>query len=58
MRSVDRASYVKFSATLEYRDMHEVLMGLINKTDRDPYHGPKLRRSLEGWAHNRRHVSL
>ena len=45
-----------FSATPIYRSMHGVLMGLICKTDRDPYHGPKLRRSLERWAHNGRCV--
>jgi hypothetical protein len=45
-----------FSATPTYGGMHSALVGLINKTDRDAYHGPKLRRSLKEWAYKGRYV--
>ena len=50
---IDGVEYT-FSPTPTYRGMHSVLMGLIDKTDRDVYHGPKLRRSLKEWAYNGR----
>jgi hypothetical protein len=56
MESIDSASCVAFSATPVYRSMHKVLMELIRQVDKDDYHGPKLRRSLERWAHNGRFV--
>jgi hypothetical protein len=55
MELVDVIQYT-FSAAPIYRDMHGVLMGLIDKTDKDTYHGPKLHCSLEKWAYNGRYV--
>ena len=52
---VDDIEY-PFSARPIYRNLHGILMGLIHKTDKDPYHGPKLRNSLEQWALNGRCV--
>jgi hypothetical protein len=52
---VDDIEYT-FSATPIYKGMHNVLMGLIDKTDKNAYHGLKLRHSLEKWAYNGRYV--
>jgi len=55
MELVHGIEYI-FSATPIYGDMHEVLMGLIEKVDNDEYHGSKLRCSLAKWAYNGRYI--
>lgn len=43
-----------FSAQPTYKFLCDELLDLITQTDKDVYHGPKLRRNLEQWARNGR----